>query len=129
MAKPAVADKLNICDHTMFTPTGLIPTPGVGFSANVFIDKKPAIPAGSKFIVHDIPTDVVSVLIRPPHNDEVAEGCPNVFCNGQPMARIGDKIRTPKTFYPAPLTPAGILRVGAITVNVSDLPAKPVIIS
>ena len=123
MAKPAVLHPTNMCNHTMFTPTGSVPIPGVGFSLNVFIEGRPAIPAGSKFIVHDIPTDVVSLAIRPPHNDEVAEGCPNVWCNGQPMGRVGDAIRAPKTFYPAPLAPAGTLRAGAFTVNVSDLPA------
>ena len=127
MAKPAVVHPTNLSNHTMFAPTGLMPIPGVGYSLNVFIEGKPAIPAGSKFIVHDIPTDVVSLVLRPPHNDEVAEGCPNVFCNGKPMGRIGDKIRAPKTFYPAPYSPAGSLRAGANTVNVSDLPALPII--
>lgn len=127
MAKPAVLHPANMCNHTMFTPTGSMPIPGIGFSANVFIEGRPALPAGSKFIIHDVPTDVVSLAIRPPHNDEVAEGCPNVWCNGQPMGRVGDKIRAPKTFYPQPLADAGTLRVGAFTVNVSDLPALPLV--
>jgi uncharacterized Zn-binding protein involved in type VI secretion len=127
MAKPALVHPTNLTNHTSFAAVGLMPTPGVGYSRNVYIEGRPAIPAGSKFIVHDIPTDVVSVLIRPPHNDEVAEGCPNVFCNGQPLARIGDKIRAPKTFHPAPNSPAGSLRSGATTVNVSDLPPRPFI--
>jgi len=126
MGKPAVVDAANMSNHTSFTPTGLMPIPGVGFSANVFIENKPAVPAGSKFIVHDIPTDVVSVLIRPPHNDIVLDGCPNVFVNGKPMGRVGDKICAPPTFYPAPLSPAGFLRAGALTVTVPDTPGLPI---
>ena len=29
----------------------------------------------------------------PPHADEIATGCANVFCNGGGMARPGDKMR------------------------------------
>jgi uncharacterized Zn-binding protein involved in type VI secretion len=126
MGKPAVYDPTQLTNHTSFTPSPLIPGP-LGHSRNVFIEGRPAVPAGSKFIVHDIPPDGVSVLIRPPHNDIVLDGCPNVFVNGKPMARVGDKIVAPITFYPAPLSPAGFLRSGAVTVNCSDLPGLPII--
>lgn len=124
MAKPAVLHPANLTNHAGFFATGLSPVPGVGSSLNVWIDGRPAIPAGSKFLIHDVPT--VSVVPGPPHLDEVAEGCPNVYCNGQPIGRIGDKIRAPKEFI-TPYAPAGFLTVGATTVNVSDLPARPVI--
>jgi len=127
MAQPAKLSPTNLTNHASFLPTGPMPIPGVGFSVNVFIENLPAIPAGSQYMKHDIPTDIISCIIRPPHRDEVMEGCPTVWVNGQPMARVGDKIQAPLGYFPSPLAPAGTLRLGATTVHVDSAPGIPYI--
>jgi len=126
MAKPAVLDASSMTNHTGFIATPHDPTPGVGFSANVFIEKRPAIPAGSKFVLHDVPPNPGIPPERRTHQDIVLQGCPNVFCNGKPMGRVGDMISSPPDMVP-PLVPAGVLRAGALTVNLPDTPGIPFI--
>lgn len=118
MAVPAKLSPTNLNNHASFLPTGPELTPGVGYSANVFLENLPAIPAGSQYLPHDIPTDIVSCLLRPPHRDEVKEGCPTVWVNNQPMARVGDRIQAPLAYHPSPLAEAGVLRMGATTIQV-----------
>lgn len=86
---PAVFDKALLSNHPGYQPVGLNKTPGVGFSRNVYVDGAAALYTGCKFTPHDIPPDPKD----PPHTDEIATGCANVFCNGGRMARIGDKMK------------------------------------
>lgn len=127
MAKPAVLDAANMTNHTSFTATGLDPTPGVGFSKNVYIENRPAIPAGSKFLLHDVPPNPLDQInpARRTHQDIVLTGCPTVYCNGTPMGRVGDQISSPPDMVP-PLSPAGYLRAGGLTVNLPDTPGIPI---
>lgn len=109
---PAVLDQNNLTNHTNHQAMGLNPSPKIGYSADVMIEGKFAIPAGSKFLPHDL---LPPSPQKPPHADFVFEGCPTVFCNGKPLGRVADRIcgnTGPDT--------GGRLRVGAVSVKVPD---------
>jgi len=86
---PAIFDAALLSGHPGYQPVGLNKTAGVGYSKDVFCNGSAALRVGNKFELHDIPPNPKD----PPHADEIATGCANVFCNGGGMARPGDKMR------------------------------------
>lgn len=85
---PAIFDRALLSTHPGYQPVGLDKTPGIGYSKDVYCNGTAALHVDCKFSPHDIPPNPKD----PPHQDKVATGCKNVFCNGKPMSRPGDKL-------------------------------------
>jgi uncharacterized Zn-binding protein involved in type VI secretion len=63
------------------------PTPAIGGSPDVFVNKRPLMRVGDSYIPHPC-----AVGHAPPHPRNLAKGSASVFVNGIPAGRKGDAI-------------------------------------
>ena len=75
---PGIVRKGDMANHAGYSPQ--YPT---SWSANVFINGLPVVTKGCSYSVHSNGDDT--------HSGH-ATGCGSVFCNGQPVQKVGDMV-------------------------------------
>ena len=73
----------NSTGHGCFPPTPIV----VDVSGNIFVNSIACATVGSKHSTHSC-----GLSVHPTSSRNVSKGSPTVFCNGKPMARIGDTV-------------------------------------